>query len=531
MSIVRGSLYTILLISSLLVSNLLLSSEMNEIAFGERFEKFDNKKDSVLENEKVKGIIESLELRDQLILPLGDYDDQDVVPPRKRLLHRVEQHPFNLAATAIFILAILHAFFAHYFKAWSQKITREHQEKHGKDAPHKFSAEILHFFGEIEVIFGLWVIPLVISIAYYFNWDIAYAFLKTCDYVEPIFVVAIMILSSTRPITCFADRLLKQFASLGKESAGAWWLTILIVGPILGSLITEPAAMTICALLLIRHFYLYTSDRTFKYATMGLLFVNISVGGVLTHFAAPPVLMVARPWGWGTEFMFTHFGWKAVIGILINTSLYYFWFRKELRLVQANMNASKDSLVVKGGKVPWWIISVHLVFLFLIVLNAHYPVVVVGLVLVFLAFYQATSYYQDHLSLKPSVLVGCFLAGLIIHGSFQGWWISVILEFVESYVLMAFAVVLTSFNDNAAITYLSTVIPNVPESAKYFIVAGAVTGGGLTVIANAPNPAGQHILKEYFPEGISPMKLLLAAIIPTIIVGVCFVLLPNIKLT
>ena len=69
--------------------------------------------------------------------------------------------------------------------------------------------------------------------------------------------------------------------------------------------------------------------------------------------------------------------------------------------------------------------------------------------------------------------------------------------------------------------------PGFAPSLKYAVVAGAVAGGGLTVIANAPNPAGQSILAPAFGEdGISPGGLLMAAIVPTIIMAMAFMLLP-----
>lgn len=90
---------------------------------------------------------------------------------------------------------------------------------------------------------------------------------------------------------------------------------------------------------------------------------------------------------------------------------------------------------------------------------------------------------------------------------------------------MLCATVLTAFNDNAAITFLSTLVPNFTDPLKYAVVAGAVAGGGLTVIANAPNPAGQAILKKYFENGVNPAKLAMAALIPTIVVVLCFIIL------
>jgi len=88
-------------------------------------------------------------------------------------------------------------------------------------------------------------------------------------------------------------------------------------------------------------------------------------------------------------------------------------------------------------------------------------------------------------------------------------------------------VALTAFNDNAAITYLASLVPGLTEEMKFAVVAGAVTGGGLTVIANAPNPAGHSILAPYFGRnGVNPAKLFLAALVPTVILGAAFMLLP-----
>jgi Na+/H+ antiporter NhaD/arsenite permease-like protein len=127
----------------------------------------------------------------------------------------------------------------------------------------------------------------------------------------------------------------------------------------------------------------------------------------------------------------------------------------------------------------------------------------------------------------PALLVGFFLAGLVIHGGLQAWWIAPVLSSLPELPLMIGATVLTAFNDNAAITYLASLVPNFSDGMKYAVVAGAVTGGGLTVIANAPNPAGQSILQRYFEGGVSPLKLVLAAIVPTIVMGVTYYVLPS----
>jgi hypothetical protein len=327
---------------------------------------------------------------------------------------------------------------------------------------------------------------------------------------------------------------MSKVAGLGGGSPAAWWFSILTIGPILGSFITEPAAMTISALLLAGRFFGLNPSNKLKYGTIGLLFVNVSVGGTLTHFAAPPVLMVARTWSWDTPFMLQHYGWKAVAGILISTSIYYLFFRKELASLAGKQNQT-DATEQDGSETPWgqqdwpvpaWITIVHLLFMGWTVFFSHYPVFFIGGFLFFLAFVTTTFHHQEDVKLKPALLVGFFLAGLVTHGGLQQWWIEPVLSSLSELPLMIGATVLTAFNDNAAITYLASLVPDFTDQMKYAVVAGAVTGGGLTVIANAPNPAGQSILQRFFDGGVSPLGLALGALIPTIILGVCFMAMP-----
>jgi Na+/H+ antiporter NhaD/arsenite permease-like protein len=329
-------------------------------------------------------------------------------------------------------------------------------------------------------------------------------------------------------------------ARIGGSTPGAWWVSILTVGPILGSFITEPAAMTISALLLRQNFYRFQPSERLRYATLGLLFVNVSVGGTLTHFAAPPVLMVAGTWGWGFSHMLLHFGWKAVLGILVANTLYYFYFRGEFARLARSVTPSPPGALPTEADVevehaerrheviPFWVSLTHVFALFWTVFTAHYTALYVGGFLVFLAFTQATRQHQDPISLRSPVLVGFFLAGLVIHGTLQQWWIEPVLSTLTALPLMFGSTILTAFNDNAAITYLASLVPNFSPELKYAVVAGAVTGGGLTVIANAPNPAGQSILGSSFGTGgISPLKLFLGALVPTIVMFVAFLFLPS----
>lgn len=469
--------------------------------------------------------------------PLDSYVGIDTSDLGGTLFARIQAEPFNLVATVIFLLAILHTFLTSRFRHWAHVAEKQHearvQERQARvagesedDEPKEvsFKGQVLHFLGEVEAVFGIWGVVLALAIVKFKGWPVARDYLG--DYVnftEAMFVVVVMAIASTRPILRFAERALGGIARIGRQSVAAWWVSILIVAPVLGSFITEPAAMTIAALLLAQRFYQLKPSPRFCYATIGLLFVNVSVGGTLTHFAAPPVLMVAGPWGWGTTYMLSHFGWRAVLGILASTGLYFWVFRRELAALNERRAASVEKEEAKRvAEVPGWITLVQLAFMAFSVAVAHYPPLFIGAFLFFLAFVQATAHHQGRLDLRAPLLVGFFLAGLVVHGGLQGWWIEPVLKRLGELPLFLGATALTAVNDNAAITYLATLVPDFTEPLKFAVVAGAVTGGGLTVIANAPNPAGQSILQRYFPDGISPLGLFVAAALPTAVMAICF---------
>ncbi len=551
------------------------------------------------------------------------YNDSDLQGVVAILKHRIAHTPFNLVATIIFFCAIIHTFMSSKFLFYAHKWKAEHQKRieeglESESSTHILS-EIFHFLGEVEVVFGLWAVVLTGAIALFYDWHTFVHYVSGVNYTEPMFVVVIMTLASSRPILNFSEKIMARIASVFKSTLAAWWLTIMTFGPLLGSFITEPAAMTISAMLLATKFYELKPSNKLKYATIALLFVNISVGGTLTHFAAPPVLMVAAPWDWGLPFMLTTFGWKAVVGILISNGIVYSVFRKELKSLEKQFRlseikqdlkekyihsdylkqdlkmakerighdldkefvrikqAAKESTMIAStelteedfdlldetfeqefeelkiqqmaisvpgllprdkrpklsdpnwdtrcGDVPAWIVAVHVAFMIWTIMNAHYPAIFVSGMLFFIGFSHVTWPFQNTVNLKPPMLVGFFLGGLVIHGGLQGWWIAPVLGSLGELPLMLSATILTAFNDNAAITYLSTLVPGFTDSLKYAVVAGAVTGGGLTVIANAPNPAGQALLKGYFKNGVSPLWLMVYALLPTVIMGLCFLFL------
>jgi len=467
-------------------------------------------------------------------LPLGGYSSPSANSLYNVLAARIEADPFNAIATAIFLVAVVHTFVAARFTDAARRLQHRHDTAAvaaGLTPTPSVAAELLHFLGEVELIFGLWGIPLVIAIVLSRDWTTATHYLNdTVNYTEPMFVVVIMALASTKPIVELAEGALRRVANVGGATPAAWWVTILTIGPLLGSFVTEPAAMTIAALLLARQFYDLQPSRTLKYATLGLLFVNVSIGGTLTHFAAPPVLMVARPWEWDTVFMLSHFGWRAALAIVASTLAYYTVFRRELRSLASRPSvpdaipSAPEAAALGHGSlpIPWWVTGVYALFIVWTVANAHYPALFLAGFLFFLGFDRATAAYSTLSDFKTPLLVGFFLAGLVIHGGLQGWWIGPVLRGLTELPLFVGSTLLTAFNDNALITYLATLVPNLDHNLKLAVVEGAVTGGGLTVIANAPNPAGQALLGRFFDGAVHPLYLLAGAAVPTLIAAAAF---------
>lgn len=556
---------------------------------------------------------------------LEAYGDESTDSYFEVIKNRLIQEPFNAVATLIFFLAIVHTMLVSLINKKAHQFEHNYEilKKQGLKDKNSSSmrGSLFHLLGEVETVFGIWAIALAGAIIFYYDWATFVSYVNGLHYTEPLFVIVIMTIAASRPILKFFELIMWRIVRLFGSTLEAWWISILILAPLLGSFVTEPAAMTIAAFMLADKFYRLNPSAKFKYGTLALLFVNVSIGGVLTNFAAPPILMVANPWGWDIPFMMRTFGWKAILAMVLSTTVYYFVFRDEFvalkkpyenylfkkhiqkrfisqseledsfeqleRMVDQRVGYTKEldaySFILKENikelasqklteeerqmydidnaieekfegikqeemqrtlpvllpddirpayinpnwdqrdeKVPVWIICVHIIFLVWTVFNAHEPVLFLSGFLFFLGFYQVTAFYQNKLDLKPALLVAFFLSGLMLHGSLQGWWIAPLLGSLPELALNAVGIVLTAFNDNASITYLSTLVTDLPEHLKYAVVSGAITGGGLTIIANAPNPVGQSILKRFFNDNISPTQLLKFALIPTLITACVF---------
>jgi len=408
---------------------------------------------------------------------------------------------------ALLAVAILHTFATRFF---------EHLA-HTRPA----HAGLWHLLGEVEVVFGFWALVLVVAMFVTDGAQATIHYMDSRNFTEPMFVFAIMVIAGTRPILQVAIACVRLLACKIPLPVGmAYYAVVMVLVPLLGSFMTEPAAMTLAALILADQFFSRGMSSRLKYATLGTLFVNVSIGGTLTSFAAPPVLMVAGKWGWDIGFMMSTFGWKAAVAVTGNALAVTWLFRKEL---------AKLPLEVKNGSatpVPLTLTVVHLAFLAGVVVFAHHPAIFMGLFLFFLGVAHAYQHHQNRLILREGLLVAFFLAGLIVLGGQQQWWLQPVLMCMSSDVVFFGATLLTAFTDNAALTYLGSLVEGLSDSFKYALVAGAVTGGGLTIIANAPNPAGVAILRGHFADdAVHPMYLLLAALPPTLVAALAFWLL------
>jgi len=331
------------------------------------------------------------------------------------------------------------------------------------------------------------------------------------------------VIAASRPIIDLAGALLHLISrALPLQRPVAYYFVLLSIGPLLGSFITEPAAMTLAALLLRQRFFSRNAPKSFMYVTVGVLFVNISIGGTLTPYAAPPVLMVADKWGLDLVTMLKTFGWKAALAVAVNAAAATVAYRSFLSQ-QPTMAPALAKL-----EVPRWVIAVHVGFLVAVVVFSHHAILFLALFLFFLGFTEAYRRYQSRLMIREGLMVAFFLAGLVVLGGQQKWWLQPLLADMGPTALYFGATLLTAITDNAALTYLGSLVDGVSDAFKYSMVAGAVTGGGLTVIANAPNPAGYTILKDSFEDGsIGALGLLAAAIPPTLVAIAAFQLLPG----
>ncbi len=141
--------------------------------------------------------------------PLESYQDSHLTSLLDVLQHRAQVQPFNLVATLLFLAAVVHTFFTHKLRHWAHLLEDRHQARlHTRAAvpgqPRvSMAARALHFLGEVEVVFGIWVVPLMLAMTLQLGRPTTVAYLNhRVSYNEALFVVVIMTLSATRALGC-----------------------------------------------------------------------------------------------------------------------------------------------------------------------------------------------------------------------------------------------------------------------------------------------------------------------------------------
>lgn len=430
-------------------------------------------------------------------------------------LEKSSPSSFEIASTAIFAFAIIHTFLTPTLYRLGEKLNKR-KEKETDEAKWKwlhFFSEIFNLLSEVEIVLGIWLIPLFLLFIFMQGYRPAVDYLNSLSYSYALYITVIVVVVGSRPLISFAEKILELCARLGNDAPAAWWWTLLTLGPILGALLKEPAAMAISSILLLKKFYHYQPSRAFKYATLGLLFANISIGGMLTSFSSRALFIVASIWEWDWLYMLTHFGWKAILAILLANTFYYLIFRKEF--------TRYFPIVLPKHEIeeatPLWITCIHLIFLILMIVFGEEAPLFIGVFILFLGFWKATSFYQAPLHLRSAILVGFFFASLLIHGDLQRWWFIPLMQQFGEFGTMLSSFILSGFIDNAVVSYLSLEVPGLDEVKRYLIIVGAMSAGALTIIANAPNPVGHAILRVGFQARISLFALLLGALPPALI--------------
>lgn len=425
----------------------------------------------------------------------------------------------QIGATSLFVLSIIHMFLA----PWFTRLYRFFQHKKivfpERWKKYLWLSEFFRLIGRIELVFILWSIPLFFLFIYTEGYRITMAYFNTRNYTFALFIMIMWILLGSKPISYLAEHTFAKIASIGRQSPKSWWLTVMFVAPLSTSFLKETGAIIIATTLLAKYFYDLSPSSKFAYATMGLLFSNISVGGLLTASSSRSLSMVYPVLRWSHSEVIINFGWKALLAICISTLTYYYIFRKEFK----NFPNKVAYIVKSNRKIPVWMICSHILFLYTLIHFRSIPILMGGVLILFLFFHRLTIFYQRKIDLLKIGFLGLFFLGMSFLGGLQEWWILSLIKKMSDFGYMLTSYMLSIFLDNVLVNLMMHDVPMVTDCYLYLIISGCVAAGGLTLISNTPNIVGYSALRPFFQTpSFSFWKLFVSSLFPSIVAFLIF---------
>lgn len=430
--------------------------------------------------------------------------------------------PLQIGALACFILSIVHIFMIPVFA----RLYRNYQNKRIA-FPEDWKrflwlGEWYRLMSTIELVFLLWSVPLFFWFLYTEGYKGTMAYLNTRNYTFSMFIIVMWLLLGSKPISYAVEHAFAKIANIGRQSPKSWWLTVMFVAPLSTIFLRETGAIIIATTLLAKYFYDLSPSTRFSYATMGLLFSNVSIGGLLTTSSSRSLSMILRTLRWDNYEVMTHFGWKALLAICLSTTVYYYLFRREFHHFPRKI----EHIINAGRKIPIWIICVHIAMAFAAMRFRSAPVLMGGVCIFYVFFHRLTVFYQNKIDFWKVCCLGVFFIGMSFVGGLQEWWILKLVKNSSDFGYMWAAYILSIFLDNVLVNLMMHDLPVVTDCYLYLVVAGCMSAGGLTLIANTPNIVSFATLRPFFQKpSFSFWKLFLASLFPSVLALMLFWLL------
>ncbi|MBQ8498549.1 putative Na+/H+ antiporter [Chlamydia sp.] len=420
----------------------------------------------------------------------------------------------RIGSAILFFSAVIHTFLT----PWLTRLYEEYQHKKmlfpERWRQYLWLSEFLRIVSRVELVFVLWAVPLFFLFLYTEGYRVTMAYFDSRNYVFSLFIIVMLILLESRPIEYFSQKIFATIAKIGNQSPICWWWTIMIAAPLSAFFLKESGAMIIAATLLSKHFYKFSPSPKLCYATMGLLFSNISISGLTSSFSSRALLTILPEIKWTNSFIISHFSWKVVLAILVSTTIFFCIFRKEFKKFPKTIPSS----TMMSDRVPLWIIFIHVLLVGCVILSRAIPLFLGFLLVFYLGFQRFTIFYQNPIKTAKVCFVGLFYIGIVIFGELQEWWVLDLMHGMPDFGYMMTSYLFSIFLDNALVNHIVHNLPMANDCYLYLVLVGSMSAGGLTLVSNMPNIVGYLILRPTFPHSdISLIRLFLSAVVPSIV--------------